>query len=66
MQRYKTPLLEGKFVENVECSKTTAGDGSKVTLAYLRQGKLNKRELKALKEENTDYFDHQEFPLKEK
>ena len=66
MQRYRTPLLEGKYVENAECSKTTAGEGSKVTLAYLRQGKLNKRELKALKEENTEYFDHQEFPLKEK
>ena len=66
MQRYRTPLLECKYVDNLECSKTTAGDGSKMTLAYLRQGKPNKRELKALKKENTGDFDHQEFPLTEK
>jgi len=66
MQRYRTPLLECKYVENMECSKTTAAEGSKITLAYLRQAKLNKRELKALKKENTGYFDHQEFPLEEK
>ena len=66
MKRYRKPLLECKYVDNMECSKTTAGDGSKITLAYLRQGQLNKRELKAVKKENTGDFEHQEFQSKEK
>lgn len=65
IEKRKTPLLEFKYVESRPGSKATAGDGSKITLAYLKQSKLNKRELKALKKENKGYFHNQEFPLHE-
>lgn len=65
-EQRKTPLLEFKYVESRPGSKATAGDGSKITLAYLKQSKLNKRELKALKKENKGYFHNKEFPLQEK
>lgn len=66
IEKRKTPLLEFKYVESQPGSKATAGDGSKITLAYLKQSRLNKRELKALKKENKGYFHNQEFPLHDK